>query len=127
MNNTQFFNYTTIFPIGNKKFRCYTGVEWSSIERYYTNPDGSLSLVLKSMTEGYKDSIQQVQQGKRIVEKKTQIKVPLNSMVSVTEPEEVEKFFAHLGVERLPELVVDPELEDKVPDAPGDTPENTTL
>ncbi len=98
--NTQdmFFNFTRRVEVkqGDPKsaVNVINGVSWDSIERYFTDENGILNIVLKSQTEGYKLGV--VYEGKKLVEK--QIKTTINVVITVEEVEDVKRFLAHLGI-----------------------------
>ncbi len=92
--NTQphetFFHYNLEREVEGKKVILNNGISFDSIERYHTDENGVLNLVMKSLTEGYREGT--IVEGGKLVTK--MIKVPMNVVVMIEKPEDVERFLA---------------------------------
>ncbi len=89
-----FFSYTGDIEVeGNpEKITVTRGVAYDSIERFYTNEKGILSLVLKSQTEGQKMAY--VPGSKKDQFEQKLVKTTVNVVITIEKPEEIEKFLA---------------------------------
>lgn len=75
------------------------GVAWESIERFYTDENGTLNIIVKSQTDGYRMEL--AQEGKKVVQRK--VKTTINVILMVEEVDDVKRFLEYMGLSTVSE------------------------